>query len=61
MACPLEKLKKQGEMPLPIFSPIPSLNLHYMNWLGLRMGSTICCCVLASFRGGERQAIRSLL
>ena len=26
---PLEKAKKQGEMPLPIFSPIPSLSSRH--------------------------------
>ena len=41
MAChisPLKKAKKQGEMPLPILSPIPSLNSTSYGWDGTEDG-----------------------
>ena len=43
MAChiriipPLEKAKKQGEMPLTRLSPIPSLNSTFCNGMGLSL------------------------
>jgi len=41
MACPtppLKKAKKQGEMPLPILSPIQSLNSTLYDWDGTEDG-----------------------
>ena len=55
MAChppPLKKAKKQGEMPLPILSPIPFLNSTFVNGMGLMMGNGISPCFFASLRGG---------
>ena len=44
MACHtphLKKAKKQGEMPLPILSPIPSLNSTFYEWDGTEEGNGI--------------------
>ena len=35
--------QKHGEVPLPILSPIPSLILHFINGMGVRMGSSTSC------------------
>ena len=51
MAChisPLKKAKKQGEMPLPSLSHIPSLN---SNGMGPRLGNGISPRFFASFEG----------
>ena len=44
MAChtpPLKKVKKQGEMPLPSLSLIPSLNSTFFNGMELRLSNGI--------------------
>ena len=44
MAChtpPLKKAKKKGEIPLPSFSPVPSLNFTLFNWMRLRLGNSL--------------------
>jgi len=51
MAChtpPLEKAKKQGEIPLPSQS-IPILIVEFRDGMGLRMGNGISSCILAFF------------
>ena len=45
---PLKKAKKQGEMPLPSLSHIPSLN---SNGMGPRLGNGISPRFFASFEG----------
>ena len=46
---PLEKAKKQGEMPLTRLSPIPLQNVEFRDGMGL---SLISPCFLAFSRGG---------
>jgi len=48
---PLKKAKKQGEMPLPSFGPIPSLNSTFFNGMGPRLGNGISPCFFVSFEG----------
>ena len=55
MAChiriilPLEKAKKQGEMPLTRLSPIPSLNSTFCNGMGLSLVNGISPCFYSFF------------
>jgi len=44
MACytpPFKKMKKQGEMPLPSFGPIPLKNVEFRDGMGPRLGNGI--------------------
>jgi len=55
MACytpPLNKAKKQGEMPLPILSPIPFTNVECRDGMRVRMGNGISPCFFAFLRSG---------
>ena len=58
MAChiriipPLEKAKKQGEMPLTRLSPIPLQNVEFRDGMGLSLVNGISPCFLAFSRGG---------
>jgi len=47
----LKKVKKQREMPLPNFSPIPLKNIEFRDGMGPRLGNGISPCFFTFLRG----------